>query len=1002
MKSRILYTLAAVCLVARPAAAQYSNISLTTTVPVKSAEDFPTRAFQDPWDMSQRTDVGLWTFGTDTSVGLNFQNPTVANGVFTGIQPGKTASSALFLLDSPLPPGVTNGPVNPAGKTGQAYPIDTTKYSHLVYRMSSTAGGVSQYAWSTHSWGEDLTLAFEPDTVAHPATAVRPGWKIYDVDLTSLPGLILSGVPWTGLKRSLQIIPLAGGAATTIQIDWVRLVGDDASLKKSVTWTGGAADVYLSSTNTPGSPTLGRIAVGVTSLSNFFVGALPGGTYFIALHAPLPNEVAGASGGFTYSTGSFVVNDMPTLQFTTPSEEGSSTDFATTKLGDPWDFQQKTDVDSTLPGFPGKVNVVNDNITQLTLTNEAGVNLGPQTVYLATSVAACPNQPPPCLAASADDPSGDPQVFTLFWDGKGKVNRIDPTKYRILTLEAGIPNQARSLNGGSIGRVIWRAANEPVLDGTGTKTQTVGEAYALNGAAGENTVSKISIDMNNYPVEPHSNINTTWNSSIAASAGIDGFRFDPLEFAAATNFFIRRIKLAALERTQADQFTFNWTASKAAAVTISYEPVGPQAFAGTTACQVASAPVGPGSCNWSVPAGLPNGEYQVYATITDTSGNTNQVYARTNVIVDHNNATAAVNLNRTTLNYSQLGSVHTDPQIVRVTTSGSGSTPCWTATPNATGLLAISPTSACGPANLSISVTGFFPAGVTTTLFVTIAPMSGQPGDWTPLNVAVNVTGLTSSTNPTGSLDTPADGATVTGSVAVTGWAADDIGVTSVAICRDPVGAEGTTPSLCAGQNQVFIGNGTFIDDARPDIQTLFPASPLNYRAGWGYLMLSNFLPNQGNGSVKLYAWAADLAGRVALLGSRTINTDNVNATRPFGAIDRPLQGEVVCGTAFLNGGWVLTQKGKDVPADSSTITLFIDNVAIKHLDPGRIARPDITALFPSYDTSHAAGGTFIDTTLLANGVHTIFWIVSDTGGQSDGVGSRFFTVSNPNPSCGG
>jgi hypothetical protein len=396
-----------------------------------------------------------------------------------------------------------------------------------------------------------------------------------------------------------------------------------------------------------------------------------------------------------------------------------------------------------------------------------------------------------------------------------------------------------------------------------------------------------------------------------------------------------------------------------------------------------------------------NGEYQVYATITDTSGNTNQVYARTNVIVDHNNATAAVNVNRATLNYSQLGGIHTDPQVVRVTTSGPGLTPCWTATPNAIGLLAISPTSACGPPNLSTSVTGFFPAGVTTTLFVTIAPMSGQPGDWTPLNVAVNVTGLTSSTAPTGSLDTPADGTTVTGSVAVTGWAADDVGVTSVAICRDPLGAEGTTPSLCAGQNQVFIGNGTFVDDARPDIQAVFPTSPLNYRAGWGYLLLSNFLPNQGNGPVKLYAWAADVDGHVSLLGSKTINTDNQNATKPFGAIDTPGQGAVVCGNAYVNFGWALTQNGKDVPADSSTISVFIDNVAVGH--PGlRSARSDITAAFPSLVTNHAVGGYVFDTTQLTNGVHTIFWIVSDSGGQSDGIGSRFFTVSNPNPSCGG
>jgi hypothetical protein len=985
MKSRVLYAVAAICLLARPANAQYTSISLTTSTPVKSAEDFPTRVFQDPWDMSQRTDIGFWTFGTDTSIGVNFTNPSVANGVFTGtIVPG--AAPALFLLDSPLPPGVPNGPVNPAGKTGQAYPIDTSKYSHLVYRMSSTVAGTSQYVWSTHSWGEDMTLAFE---TLQSATVVQQGWKVYDVDLSSLTTSAVLGTKagWTGLKRALQMLPLAGSHSATIQIDWVRLVGNDATLKTNVTWTGGAADVYLSNSNTPGTATLGRIAVNVMSLNSFFVGALPAGTYYIALHTPSPNEVPGASGGFTYSTGSWVVNDMPTIQFTTPSEEGSSNDFATTKLGDAWDFMQKTDVDSTLPGFPGKVNVVGDNITQLTLTTEAGVNIGPQTVYLAQSVAAGAG------AANPSDPSGDPQVFTLFWDGKGKINRIDPTRYRILTVEAGIPNKARSLNGGSIGRVIWRAANEPVLDGTGTKSQTVGEAYALNGAVGENTVSKISIDMNNYPVEPHSNVNTTWNSGIAASAGIDAFRFDPLEFPQATNFFIRRIKLAALERTQAAQFTFRWTSSKAATVTIYYDQDANKTFTqGVQACQAVNAPAGAGSCTWTVPGGVIDGEYQVYAKIDDNT-NQNFVYARTNVIVDHLNTTQSVNLNRNTLYYGQLGGIHTDPQVVRVTTSPPGSTPCWTAT-SSVSQLTVSPAAACGAANISISVTGFFPGG-TTTVFVTVAPSNG---DWTPQNIAVNVTGMTSSTGPVGSMDTPTDGSVVRGSIAVTGWAADDVEVAAVAICRDPVFGEATTPTLCAGQPEVFIGNGTFVDDARPDIQTAFPTDPMNYRAGWGYLMLTNFLPNQGNGSVKLYAWASDVDGHVALLGTKTINTDNAHATAPFGAIDTPKQGEVVCGNQYINFGWALTQVGKDVPVDSSTISVFVDGINLGH--PGaRAQRPDITAAFPSLDTSHAVGGFYLDTTQFPNGVHTIFWLVTDTGNQTDGIGSRFFSISNP---CGG
>ena len=36
-----------------------------------------------------------------------------------------------------------------------------------------------------------------------------------------------------------------------------------------------------------------------------------------------------------------------------------------------------------------------------------------------------------------------------------------------------------------------------------------------------------------------------------------------------------------------------------------------------------------------------------------------------------------------------------------------------------------------------------------------------------------------------------------------------------------------------------------------------------------------------------------------------------------------------------------------------------------------------------------------INTTLLANGVHTIFWVVSDNYGRMDGIGSRYFTVLN-------
>jgi hypothetical protein len=980
MKKLVLYVVSALVVCAVPAAAQVASAP-TTTVNVKAADDFATKAFQDPWDMSQRTDVGWWTFGTDTAIGVNFQNPTVAGGVFSGIK-AAGAPAALFLLESGLAP-TPGGSATPVGKTGQQYPINTATYTHLVYRMNSSVAGVSQYVWSKGTIYDDMTVGAES---VQSSTVVQTGWKVYDVNLTSLTAFasgIGSPTSWSaaGTIRSLQILPFAGNSAAAINLDWVRLVQDNnPALHQNITWTGAAAaDVYLDTDKNAANGTLGRLCANCTTPFNFFVGALPAGQYFIAVHAPTAGEVTGTSAGFSYAAGSYVVNDIPTLTFTTPSDEGSSEEFATTRLGDPWDFTTMSDIDSTLPGFPGKVNVINDGITSLVLTNEAGVNLGPQTVYLAASAPASP----------ASGNVGDPQIYTMFWDGKGKQVLIDPRRYRILTIDAGIPNKARSLPGGSIGRVIWRAINEPVIAPDGVKARAVGEHYAFNSAAGENTLAHIAIDMNKMPIEPGSfNPNTTWSSGIAAG-GIDGFRFDPHEFSPSTQFFIKQIKLAALERTQNNTFTFRWTQTKAGTVTLFIETDPNHTFGGTsTQIGTKAGVVGANSFTWSVPGATANGEYQVWARIDDGT-NQNQVYALTPLVVDHTNLDAQMVLNRTQLFFSTLGGIRTAPQTIRLTFSGTGNT-CWQASSNLGPAMQILPASGTGAAFISIGPTSTFGGGTTRGL-VTLQSCTNPSN---VRNIAVAITGFNATGAPFGAIDTPFDGTVAAGSLAVTGWAADDLEVTAVKICRDPVPAsEPTTPTLCGNQAKVFIGNATFVEDARPDIAAGNPTLPFNYRAGWGYLMLTNFLPNGGNGAITLYAYASDREGFVTLLGSKTITTQNATASKPFGAIDTPGQGEVICGT-YANSGWALSRTS-DVPANSSTIGIFIDDVFIGR--PGaRQQRSDITAAFPTFDTTHAVGGLFIDTTQFSNGVHTIYWIVSDNNGANDGIGSRFFTISNP------
>jgi hypothetical protein len=40
---------------------------------------------------------------------------------------------------------------------------------------------------------------------------------------------------------------------------------------------------------------------------------------------------------------------------------------------------------------------------------------------------------------------------------------------------------------------------------------------------------------------------------------------------------------------------------------------------------------------------------------------------------------------------------------------------------------------------------------------------------------------------------------------------------------------------------------------ARPDVQAAYPGVPANDRAGWGYLLLTNQLPNGGNGTYRFH-----------------------------------------------------------------------------------------------------------------------------------------------------
>jgi hypothetical protein len=60
------------------------------------------------------------------------------------------------------------------------------------------------------------------------------------------------------------------------------------------------------------------------------------------------------------------------------------------------------------------------------------------------------------------------------------------------------------------------------------------------------------------------------------------------------------------------------------------------------------------------------------------------------------------------------------------------------------------------------------------------------------------------------------------------------------------------------------------------------------------------------------------------------------------------------------------------------------------------IYRPDVANLFPGYANSNGAHAYFdIDMTAYENGLHQIYWIVTDNAGNAEGIGSRFFNIQN-------
>jgi len=347
------------------------------------------------------------------------------------------------------------------------------------------------------------------------------------------------------------------------------------------------------------------------------------------------------------------------------------------------------------------------------------------------------------------------------------------------------------------------------------------------------------------------------------------------------------------------------------------------------------------------------------------------------------------------LHFGQVfGQASPAPRAIQISNAGQG-TLNWSAS-GVPGWIRVSPVSGIGEGRIMISLnTAGLQSGSYAGTITISDPAAADSPRFVYINLEIYAPGTTRP--PFGYMDTPLDGlAGIEGSIPVTGWALDDVGVAAVKIYRDRAASD---PD--GSPEMIYLGDAVFVEGARPDVELAYPNFPMKTRAGYGYMMLTNFLPNQGNGTFRIHAVAVDQEGQSTFLGTKTIACDNASAVLPFGAIDIPAQGGTASGSSFLNFAWVLTPMPKMIPPDGSTITAWVDGLPVGQPSYGYY-RVDIATLFPGYANANGAIGFIpLDTTKYPNGVHAIVWSATDSAGVNNGFGSRFFTILNAGPGGG-
>lgn len=590
------------------------SITLTSPASVqslKASDEFFTDTLNDPCDINQRRDL-RWEENFDEN------SIIAAGGTWKGTFKNSTGAPGNYVF--PQFQGFS-GAIN-SGKTGANFPIPSSKYTGVSYKMkTSSAADYSVINWTRKiAWPDGTYKKEDRDTVFYTNTLekrvpLNNTWRIKYFDFKSDTNWTAESV--TGLRLDPSN---TGGDGTTVEYDWIRVYDPNSAPEIKIDWVSAGLEGVNMHPLGVGYPSIkGRVELFASTTDStadgYFIlftantgtlvipsAMLPPGKYkfFVKLYSNYESDTLLATSGLSPE---ITISAKPAASIQSPSRT-SGEDYATSVINNPWDMNDSADVmNLNKPEYQKQFK--NASFADGAFTAESTIP-----------------------ADRSSQKESDAQV----WMNINPDRPVDTWKYRYLSYTFSIDgslysNISDKVNRGWIVRSAWWS-DAIETDGSVTNDNIVYEgidSYSLDLhqansiASGKPTILEPE---DKYPAQ----------SGWLGYSSVRNLRIDPIESSPGidTRFYIYDVKLTALSEAVGNLYSVKYTLSDEDGTSLAslkiYASVDSNGANGTLLADLASPPLGVGSTEVSTTA-LTDGEYYVSLVVTDTDGNQSTTYS---------------------------------------------------------------------------------------------------------------------------------------------------------------------------------------------------------------------------------------------------------------------------------------------------------------------------------------------------------------------------------------